>query len=1716
MPRTGKNDERTERIPPRNKKLTKIESLHQQTQTIDKNYNNLAKFPSENPYPVLRIHQDGTILYANKASEPLLKAKETAVGKPAPPEWQQLAKNVLTSGQVTKDEITFNERVFTFMVVPIAENDYVNFYGTDITEQRIAQEEREITIKLLSLINSMNQIHDLMKLVTSLLRDWSGCEAVGIRLQDGEDFPYFETNGFTDEFIKAESKLCSLNELGEPIRDSQGRILLECMCGNIISDRFDPSKPFFTEHGSFWSNCTTELLAGTTSADRMAKTRNRCNTAGYESVALVPLRTGKETFGLLQFNSKQKNKFTPEKIKLFERLADNFAIGLAQRKTEQALRESETRFRTLFEETIDGLLLADLKTKKFHTANPQICRMLGYSEEELKLLSVSDIHPAESLPRILELFAAQIKGDIQTATEIPVRRKDGTVFYADIDSKPFKMAGRQYMLGIFHDITEHKKMQEAILRGQKLSEELINSSIDGIHAYDHQCRYVIWNPAMERISGKKKDDVLGRCAFDIFPFLKETGSDKYLYDALAGKTVVAKNRPYKIPETGQQGFFDGHYAPLYDERNNIIGGLAVIHDVTEQKQAEEILRENEDKFRHVFDYSSIGKSITLLSGEIEANRALCEMLGYTKDELKAKKWQDVTHPDDIKDTQQAIDSILSGQKDSTQVFKRYIHKNGSIVWADVSTSLRRDNEGKPLYLMTSIVNITERKRAEEMLTLQKMFSAVVLENMDAGVVACNEKGELVLFNQVARDWHGLDTLNIPQTEWADHYSLYLEDGVTPMDVNTVPLARAFRGEKLHGVGMMIAAKGQPKRDILAHVGPIKGADGRILGAIGVMHDITEHKRAEKELLWKTAMLEAQVEANLDGLLVVDSNNKKVLVNKRLIDLWKLPQHIAEDNDDTLLLQHVMSQTKCPDQFLEKVKYLYSHHNETSRDEIEFKNGMVFDRYSSPVVDKNGKYFGRIWTFRDITEHKRAEETLRESNAKYRLIVDTANEGIWILDTSNKTTFVNDRMAGIIGFQDENMIGRLVEDFMFEEDWPDHLKKMENRRRGIAENYERRFRHKDGQTLWTLASGTPIFDDEHNFKGSFAMFTDITERKQAEEAIQKERNLLRTLIDHMPDGVYIKDKEGRILGYNKSLAESWGARGREDIIGKTDFDLFTPEVAQHYFDEEQKIMQTGQPIINKEAQCTDKSGNANYLLVTKVPLQDSTGNITGLVGIHRDITKLKLADTTLRQNEAILKESQHVAQLGHYILDAVSGKFTCSEAMDEIFGIDATYPKTIDGWLNILHPEQKEEMRDYLMVHVLKDGQPFDKDYRIIRQNDKAVRWLHGMGKLEMNATGQPVRMFGTIQDITERKRVEEEVRESQQLLKKTLSSLMDAVFIVDANTVEIIDCNPAASAIFGYAREEMVGKTTTFLHIDQTTLDEFRRYLSSAVEEKGFLFLADYQMRRKDGSIFPTEHSVIPVLDEKGKRTGWVSVVRDITERKQAEQKILEYQKRLKQLASRLTLVEEKERRRIAGELHDEVSQTLAMAKIKLDTLQNSPPSETSAAALDEISSYIKKVIQETRELTFELSNPILYELGFEAAVAEWLDETVQEKHGIATEFYDDELPKPLNDDLKVMLFRNTRELLTNCIKHAKAGKIIVGIHRIDDSIQVTVEDNGVGFDHVQIRATASKKGKFGLFSIRESMENTGGRFEIKSKPGAGCKAIMTAPLKDQNNKKEV
>lgn len=240
----------------------------------------------------------------------------------------------------------------------------------------------------------------------------------------------------------------------------------------------------------------------------------------------------------------------------------------------------------------------------------------------------------------------------------------------------------------------------------------------------------------------------------------------------------------------------------------------------------------------------------------------------------------------------------------------------------------------------------------------------------------------------------------------------------------------------------------------------------------------------------------------------------------------------------------------------------------------------------------------------------------------------------------------------------------------------------------------------------------------------------------------------------------------------------------------------------------------------------------------------------------------------------------------------------------------------------------------------------------------------------------------------------------------------------------------------------------------------------------------------------------------------------ELTERKLAQEKLLTYHEKLRALASELSLTEERERRRIAVEVHDHIGQNLAFAKIKLGTLRASTSSAGLAGTMDEVIKLVDEAIQDTRSLISQLSSPVLYEMGFVPAV-EWLTQQIQKRHNIVLDFEDDGKTKPIGDDVCILLFRAVRELLVNVAKHAQAHIAKVSITRYGNKIRVNVEDDGVGFDTAEIGPDVDKAGGFGFFSIRERLNPLGGHLKVESEPGRGTRVSLTAPLKYDEETKE-
>lgn len=253
------------------------------------------------------------------------------------------------------------------------EGEFTGFrvVGHDITERIRIERQREMSLAIMSLLTRSGDKTELIGNILKYIKDFSDCEAVGIRLQQGDDYPYYVHNGFVPGHIEVENKLCALNENGEIMRDPQGNPVLEYMCGNIIRGRFDPTKPFFTEGGSCWTNSTTELLASTTDDDRLGCTRNRCHSEGYESVALIPLKGEDGNIGLLQLNDSRRNRFTVDLIEYYEGIAQSIGIVMARQNARERLEHSTRRLQQSLMDTVSGIATI-VEMRDPYTAGHQI------------------------------------------------------------------------------------------------------------------------------------------------------------------------------------------------------------------------------------------------------------------------------------------------------------------------------------------------------------------------------------------------------------------------------------------------------------------------------------------------------------------------------------------------------------------------------------------------------------------------------------------------------------------------------------------------------------------------------------------------------------------------------------------------------------------------------------------------------------------------------------------------------------------------------------------------------------------------------------------------------------------------------------------------------------------------------------------------------------------------------------------------------------------------------------------------------------------------------------------------------------------------------------------------------------------------------------------------------------------------------------------------
>ena len=903
----------------------------------------------------------------------------------------------------------------------------------------------------------------------------------------------------------------------------------------------------------------------------------------------------------------------------------------------------------------------------------------------------------------------------------------------------------------------------------------------------------------------------------------------------------------------------------------------IARDVTERKRAEEQIHYQSALLKSVNDAIVASDAQYRLTAWNAAAESLYgwkaeQVLGRNGLEIVRTEWPGV----EAEKMRRTIAETGCWRGEATQA-----RKDGTRIPVEVSSMTLRDERGHITGYVSVNRDITERKRAEEALRASEERYRTTVMSVGDAVITTDTEGRVDLLNPVAEALTGWRQEEARGKPLEEVFRIINEE--TRKTVEN-PVRRVMREGLVVGLAnhSVLIAKDGTEHSIADSGAPIRGAKGAITGVVLVFRDQTQERAAQKALRES----EARFRIALENSPIVVFNQ-----DRELRYTWVYnphpgfdPQAVLGKTDTELLPVDDAAR-------LTEIKRRVLKTGVTVREEVKTTIGgqsFFYDLTVEPLRDLNGNIIGVTCASVDITERKRTEEALRESEARYRAVLQSANDAIVTADRDGTIIGWNKAAERLFGYAYTEAVGQPITCLMPERHRAGHANGF-NRLQSDAEpnvigkTVELEGLRKDGSEF-SLELSLAQWEVNGNrfFTG---IIRNITERRRAEESLAAERTLLRTLIDNLPDRIYVKDTQCRFLVNNIAHMQALGAKTLKEILGKTDFDYRPSELAARYYADDQAVVQSGQPILNREEPTILPSGKRGWLLSTKVPFRDQQGKVIGLMGISRDITERKRAEEEIKMLSAVVEQSTE----GMAISDLDGNLTFVNEAWCRMHGYKSS-KELLGKSLAVFH--NKEQMENEVkpfnekvielgtcsgeVGHITRDGKPFT---------------ILMTTTLLKDEQGKPYALAGIAKDITERKQAEEALREIEDRFHRLVENAQDIIYRYRQHPSPGFEyVSPACTAITGYTPEEHCADPELrfkMVHIDD-------RHLLEATMEGKMPYGAPITLRwiRKDGRIIWTEQRNIPIHDDAGNLIAIEGIVRDITERMEVEQALQQSEER--------------------------------------------------------------------------------------------------------------------------------------------------------------------------------------------------------------------------------
>jgi PAS domain S-box-containing protein len=1214
---------------------------------------------------------------------------------------------------------------------------------------------------------------------------------------------------------------------------------------------------------------------------------------------------------MVKKRDKKKKQPIKELTKLRRRIAELEAAGHKRSQFEEALRTERDKAQHYLD-IAEVMLVALNKKGEISLINRKGNQILGYKEGELlgkNWFTTCVPPPLRKDVKGVFLKLMEGKGRITEFYENPVLTKSGAERIITWHNTLLKNVQGTNIgaLSSGEDITERRKAEHALRESEERFRLLAESSLTGIYLFQ-EGHFLYVNKALASIFGYKVEELVGHLGpLDLTHPDYRAEVMENIRRRLLGEVKTIHYDFRGLRKDGTVIFAEVHGARIeYSGKVGIIGTLV---DITERKKAEKELREGEEKFRLAFENANTGVCLVDLEGNLtRVNSKMCEIFGYTKEELESMTVNDIAHQEDIDKSPEFIQKTLQGEIDRGTFEKRYFHKKGHLVTCEVSSSLVRDAEGAPLYFISHVHEITNRKQAEEALreseekyrlSFMNVTDVIYTLDTDLMVTSVSPNVESILGYKVE------EVMNRPFHELNILASEFLDKAFSDV-------MRVFSGGQIPASIYEFIAKDGTRK-----IGEVSGSplyrNGKIIGLISVARDITERKQAEKKLQeseqrYKTLFDEARIGiclADAETGIIIDCNQALTdLVGRERADLIGKPQkslHPPQDNEE------IFSPTF--------KQHLADKKGQILEAQIVTKAGDIREvEIKANLLDLQGRKVLQ-GLFHDITGRKQAEELIK---IRLRLLEFAATHSLAELlqKTLNEVCEFTKSTVGFYHFveQDQKTLSlqawstRTVEEFCkaagvgmhynIEEAgvWVDCIHERRPvihndyaslpHRRGMPEGHAAIVRElvvpimRNDRFVAILGIGNKPQDYTDQDVQVVSYLADvaweIAERKRTGEALEESAKKYREVVENATDIIYTTDINGNFT-YANSMALKVTGYSLEELLRFNYLDLVVPkyrdqlkEIYGNQFRGRQATTYVEFPFSNKFGEVMWFGQNASLMI--------EGGKIIGFQVIARNISERKHAEEALRASEEkyrdlvenitdiIYATDEHgIITYISPVIEAVSG-YSISEIIGHSF-YDFIYEEDI--------PFMKEKFRQDI------SSQTEPHEYRMVTKSG-VLRWVRTSSRPFFEGD-RIVGLRGVLTDITDRKRLQETLDNERTELRLIIDSSPIIIFYKDKEG-RFIRVNKLFAEALKMKEEDFVGKTVFDLYppqIAQGMAADDQEIIQSGTPKLNII-----EPYESAGGLRWVQTDKLPIFDNDGVPVGLIGFAQDITERKQAEEEI--------------------------------------------------------------------------------------------------------------------------------------------------------------------------------------------------------------------------------------